>query len=413
MSTQTTIILVLLVALVVIAIASLSMRFGRKRRRSRRSKRKAFFKFISKFFRKRSRRRKKNGAPKGTRRRSSGSAAKSSSRSDLKDVPKGIYGSNVDLYHKANDGDVQAQYELGICYQKGNGVKQDAKQAVFWLQKAAEQNHAEAQYSLACCYLNGRGVKKDRYDASKLLKTAAQQGHYEALKELADLIIKEHGDYFGDLDKQELYWLNKAAEQGYDEAQYAFGKYMVEDINVCDDVEAAEWFFKAALQGNYKADEMLLSYDFINDEDESMAEIAIPYLIELANDGDEWAIDIIGHYVGCGLIGHYVGCLVDCDEYINSHKISADTKFKIACSSYENDGLEYGDDPILWCEKAAEEGHAEAKSKLASWCYKRAEITDDDDEYENLLRKAAELGHPDAQRELKKLAKKINKKIDN
>ncbi len=50
-----------------------------------------------------------------------------------------------DLFNLAEQGDARAQYNLGHCYAKGDGVKQDPAQAVVWWTQAAEQGHVEAQ----------------------------------------------------------------------------------------------------------------------------------------------------------------------------------------------------------------------------------------------------------------------------
>ena len=47
----------------------------------------------------------------------------------------------------------EAQYNLGVCYAKGQGVAKDEVEAVKWYRKAAEQNYAEAQYDLGYCYV--------------------------------------------------------------------------------------------------------------------------------------------------------------------------------------------------------------------------------------------------------------------
>ena len=39
----------------------------------------------------------------------------------------------------AEQGDVDAQYNLGLYYQYGRGVEQNSKKAVEWYAKAAEQ----------------------------------------------------------------------------------------------------------------------------------------------------------------------------------------------------------------------------------------------------------------------------------
>jgi TPR repeat protein len=54
-----------------------------------------------------------------------------------------------------------AQYTLGSYYYNGKGVAKDAKKAVKWYLKAAEQNHAQAQFTLGECFMKGSGVKKD------------------------------------------------------------------------------------------------------------------------------------------------------------------------------------------------------------------------------------------------------------
>ena len=58
----------------------------------------------------------------------------------------------------AEPGIAEAQYLLGECYIKGDGVKADPAEAVKWYRKAADQGFAKAQNSLGYCYYNGEGV---------------------------------------------------------------------------------------------------------------------------------------------------------------------------------------------------------------------------------------------------------------
>ncbi|MDO4819232.1 MAG: tetratricopeptide repeat protein, partial [Prevotella sp.] len=60
----------------------------------------------------------------------------------------------------AEQGDAQAQHNLGVCYANGRGVTKSDTEAVKWYRKAAEQGLAEAQLNLGVCYANGRGVTK-------------------------------------------------------------------------------------------------------------------------------------------------------------------------------------------------------------------------------------------------------------
>ena len=65
----------------------------------------------------------------------------------------------------AEQGDAGAQFNLGIIYDNGKGVKQDFGEAVAWYRKAAEQGHAGAQFNLGFMYDNGRGVEENHSEA--------------------------------------------------------------------------------------------------------------------------------------------------------------------------------------------------------------------------------------------------------
>ena len=69
---------------------------------------------------------------------------------------------SIDEYFEfAKQGDAEAQYALGTCYETGYGVTQSYADAVVWYQKAAEQGNAKAQSNLGYCYYNGFGVAMD------------------------------------------------------------------------------------------------------------------------------------------------------------------------------------------------------------------------------------------------------------
>src|SRR5260370_40111903 len=58
----------------------------------------------------------------------------------------------------ADKGEVDAQYNLGVMYDKGQSVTRDYAVAVSWFRKAADQGFAAAQLSLGVMYENGLGV---------------------------------------------------------------------------------------------------------------------------------------------------------------------------------------------------------------------------------------------------------------
>ena len=67
----------------------------------------------------------------------------------------------------AEQGDSDAQFNLGQMYYYGRGVPRNYKTAVKWFRLAAEQGDADAQYNLGAMHENGRGVLQDDKTAVK------------------------------------------------------------------------------------------------------------------------------------------------------------------------------------------------------------------------------------------------------
>jgi len=96
----------------------------------------------------------------------------------------------VNKYRQAAEqGDADAQYNLGRAYEKGLGVDSDVKEAVKWYLKAAEQGHAQAQFEIGLSYYIGLGVEENKDEAMKWFNKSAQQGCSDAISKLQ--LIKE------------------------------------------------------------------------------------------------------------------------------------------------------------------------------------------------------------------------------
>ena len=67
----------------------------------------------------------------------------------------------------AEQGDPDAQTNLGFMYENGQGVLQDYAEAVKWYRLAAEQGDVVAQYNLGFMYEMGKGVPQDYAEAVK------------------------------------------------------------------------------------------------------------------------------------------------------------------------------------------------------------------------------------------------------
>jgi len=108
----------------------------------------------------------------------------------------------------AEQGNADAQHNLGWLYNTGKGVLKDYKEAVKWYRKAAEQGNASAQYNLGVMYDNGEGVLKDYKEAVKWYRKAAEQGKASAQYNLGTKYANGDG-VLKDLSKAK-HWIKKA-----------------------------------------------------------------------------------------------------------------------------------------------------------------------------------------------------------
>ena len=116
----------------------------------------------------------------------------------------------------AEQGDAEAQFYLGVMYDKGRGVPRDYVDAMQWYRKAAVRGVAEAQYNLALMYDKGQGIKQDYMAAARWYREAADQGLAEAQNNLGLMYDKGQGvprNYI-----EAYMWYSLAAAQADDKA---------------------------------------------------------------------------------------------------------------------------------------------------------------------------------------------------
>jgi hypothetical protein len=153
------------------------------------------------------------------------------------------------LRAKAEQGDAEAQYNLGLMYANGDGVPQDDAEAVRWLRLAADQGLSQAQFNLGVAYRFGRGVPQDDAEAARWYRLAADQGFDRAQYNLG--VQYRDGQGVAQDDVEAVRWFRLAADQGFDRAQYNLGLMYEFDRGVPqDEVEATRLYRLAAEQGN-------------------------------------------------------------------------------------------------------------------------------------------------------------------
>jgi uncharacterized protein YjbI with pentapeptide repeats len=128
---------------------------------------------------------------------------------------------------QAEQGDAEAQYNLGREYAK----EEKYKEAVKWYRKAAEQGNANAQFNLGWMYSSGSGVLKDYKEAIKWWRKAAEQDYAEAYWRLGLM----YGPGYGVSKNlcESRYWYAKAARgTGFSD----LAEYRLRDLNIfCED----------------------------------------------------------------------------------------------------------------------------------------------------------------------------------
>ena len=148
----------------------------------------------------------------------------------------------------AEQGQVNAQLELGRRYSRGIGVSTNNDLAAQWYRRAAEQGHATAQGRLALMYYEGRGVPQNDSLAVQWLNRAAEQNHMSSQNNLALMYVEGRGAPQN--DNLAVQWFRRAAEQGHAAAQanlgfmYEYGRGVPRDFST-----AEHWYRLAAEQG--------------------------------------------------------------------------------------------------------------------------------------------------------------------
>lgn len=117
----------------------------------------------------------------------------------------------------AEQGDIEAQNNLGFMFYNGNGVQKDYTEAARYWRLSAEQGNAEAQYNLASSYENGEGVPTDFAEALKWYKKSAEQGYASAQYALG--CIYSNGDFVPRNMSEAVKWWKKAEAQGNEDAE--------------------------------------------------------------------------------------------------------------------------------------------------------------------------------------------------
>ena len=79
---------------------------------------------------------------------------------------------------------------LGVCFEKGEGVEQNSTKAVEWYSKAAEKGDSTAMNNLGLCFEYGRGVEQNLAKAVEWYTIAVDQGYTQSNSKLERARLK-------------------------------------------------------------------------------------------------------------------------------------------------------------------------------------------------------------------------------
>jgi len=114
---------------------------------------------------------------------------------------------------KAEAGDMEAQYDIGRMYERGNGVPKDVEKAFEWYIKAAKQGNDKAAFKVGYSFLRGDGTSRDYEKALTWLNTSAEKNNVRAFYYIGTIYEKGRGVSVN-LDTA-LRWYTRAAKGGY------------------------------------------------------------------------------------------------------------------------------------------------------------------------------------------------------
>lgn len=301
-------------------------------------------------------------------------------------------------YEAAQQGNAKAQFELSQKYYKGDSIKKDTAQAIYWLDQSARRGYSDAQLFLASCYSEGKGgIAKNADEAAYWYEKVAMRGNVEAQLFVGDYYYEKH--YYD----RALSWFKKAAEKGNALAHYKIGMYYYE---TADYSHAADWFLKA-IQRKYPC---------------------ISIIKELAEKGYAEAQTVLGicYRWGMGVNEDYkeaVKWWLKAAEQRNFNAYSelglepdlgqksSNRAFKMIQKAVNQDDLEAiyrlgncyrnGDDgftqdypkAVYWYQLAADRGHADAQFFLAGCYFQGNGVSKDVAKALSLWQSAANKGH--------------------
>lgn len=199
------------------------------------------------------------------------------------------------IRYKAEHGDAKFQYAYGVCYEKGWGVEENAKEALAWYQKAADQDNGPAYNSLGNFYRSGIGVTANANKAFELYMKGA------AVKDDQAMLNVGNCYYYGmGIEKdtpKALKWWNEAADAGNAYAMAQMGDCYFFGLGVEKDLKKAIEYYGPASEKGVSSAQFRLGILYYTGEGVQQDQTYAKLLMTKARDGGmEGAQEFLDRY---------------------------------------------------------------------------------------------------------------------
>ena len=191
-------------------------------------------------------------------------------------------------------------YRIGKMHCYGLGTEQDYEKAFEWFLKSAQEGNKFAQYSLANLYYYGNGVEKDLSQAFWWYRKSSEQGQPYASYAVAQMYSK--GEYVAE-NKETAQRYYKAAVSGFleleskdqadDNLYYKLGAMYKNGLGTEIDIPKAIEYFEKSTENMWSTYQLGRLYLFGAEELEKDKEKAVEWLTKSANDGNEYAQNML------------------------------------------------------------------------------------------------------------------------
>ena len=145
---------------------------------------------------------------------------------------------------KAYQGDTKAMNNLGVCYERGTGVKENLTMAFEWYMRAAEQDDIYGCFNVGECYYHGKGVEQSAEQAFLWYLKAAEKGDTQSQVNIANAYYLGQG--VEEDHHKAFLWYREAAFQGHLLSQKNVGAAYWNGDGVDKDLEECVFWYELA-----------------------------------------------------------------------------------------------------------------------------------------------------------------------